>query len=346
MLKKSLVLTVALLALAIGVFGTGCQKESVGPTSPAIAEESGDPAGSTPVIAVQAAATPTITATVISSRSLSPRGVFQFQVKLTQGTTPMANAVVGVEDPIVQMCKIGTTNAAGICTYSSASTSSTPAGIYTYLFRYGTASITSTVSVLGSGVTMMPTFKVDLLDTKTVSANTLVAGIRTPGENLSPAGQSGVNSLVSLGLDIAKTYLANPVNVGMLAFTVTTCTIAQTVPGVGQAACAVGVKFVVGSVTTATAKTLAKRMVDASTNLTATEKTQAKAAIDISTSVFSILTSDPSAGFITPGTVSSAWTFGTASTSLLKSGTSVTGGSIAAPVNGSSKLLQVSFRSR
>ena len=341
-------LHVALYSLLIFmIFITGCSNnwKPIAPTeksaqtnTPAESLNKATPLSATGVIS--------LTVTSLNARAIYPGSSFRHLITLKDGSIPLANKTIGIYDPIVKACMIRTTNSKGQVDYVTPTNSSTAPAAYSFVILYGNIRTTSTVAVKVGGTFTLPSFKMDYISSNLVANSTLVAAERTTEQNLGQQVATTVTEAVKFGKDVAVSYLSNPGNLALVAVTTVTCTAGQSIPAAGQAACATGVKLVATGIAKETMKTLAKRLVDANTQWSSTQKQQAKALIDFGSTVYSIASFEPTKGFEMIRSASLGWSVGSAAGNLIYSGSTLKGASCAAPINGTSTVLQMSFYKR
>jgi len=242
------------------------------------------------------------------------------------------------------VCVGGVTDKNGKVTFVSQTTSNTPPAIYTYVLYCLGNQVTSTVAVKPTSAITLQNYKVDYILTTALNDATMLVSKR-----VSPLGQTiskTIKQAVVFGYEVGKSYLSNPGNLVLVAFTIASCTAGQSVPAAGQTLCAVSVKMVALGIAKETAKVIAKKVVDAQ-SWTTTTKNQVKGVIDLASAAISFAMFKPGSGLEDLVSVTGGWTFGSGSGQLIYSGTTLKGASLAAPINdGSGRVLQISVYNR
>lgn len=283
-----------------------------------------------------------LSVSVTTNRTADPGGKFIHKITLKNGTLPVANAKVYIDDPIKLWCTWVTTNSLGEANYTTNLSNSQKPGIYSLKFYYSSILQWSTVVIRPTNTTNLTNYKIDVITAYSPSVSTKVNSETVNG--FGNTTSAIISESAIFGYNVIKDYLSNPGNLALVAVTTVSCTAGQTIPGAGQTACAVGVKMVLTGITKTAIKNLANKMVDKSSNLTSTQKTQLHALIETANVAFSIATFDPKTGFEAAQYVSLGWTVGSATAKIFNSTSK--GVSLSGSVSGSDDIYQISVYKR
>lgn len=279
---------------------------------------------------------------VTTNRTANPGGVFIHKITLKNGSVPVSNAKVFIDDPIKLWCTWVTTNSNGEAIYTSNLSSTQKPGIYSLKFYYSSLLQWSTVVIKTSNTFNLTNYKIDVVTTSNPTISTKVNSETVNG--FGNTTSAIINESVNFGYEVLKDYLSNPGNLALVAVTTVSCTAGQTIPGAGQTACAVGIKMVLTGISKTAIKNLANKMIDKSSNLTASQKTQLHALVETANVAFSIATFDPKTGFEAAQYVSLGWSVGTATAKIYNSTNK--GVSLSGSINGVDDIYQISVLKR
>jgi len=236
----------------------------------------------------------TMKVTCLTNRNLEPGNSFVHRIALFNGLTPIANGVIGIEDPLRQVSTIITTNSSGQATWYSTTSLTTPRNAYTIKFMYGSMANYSTVCINPTPFSYinLPSCKIDFISSTTLSNSTLVLCNRSNFQSTTQPQSTTLQQALIVGKAIKDEYLKNPGNQIMITVAAATCTYGAVIPGAGWAACAVSVKLVALEFTQTAVKYFFKQAIDKTSLPTAT-KTTLKEIIDKGSAAYSFLTFDP-----------------------------------------------------
>ena len=283
------------LIFFVSVFTSAC-KPLTQEVAPSTVKKDSTTVSTSPMSLAVANST-TLTVTATSNRSINPGGSFNHQIKLMNGTKPVANATVYINDPIGLVCTFVKTNSQGIANWTRPTTSTIKRQLYTFYFYYGNSSAFSTVAVLPmAGAVRLSNIKVDINSTTSLAVPIMVLGnhygLSLVNQNLNNTMQVASD----LGKDIAKDYLSNPGNQGIFTVALVSCTLGQLIPAAGQAACATSASMVVSNIGTTAVKELAKKAIKSATNLSASQKKVANNLIEATSCAIGIAKLKPGEG--------------------------------------------------
>jgi len=333
---KTLKLVVTCFVLII--FFTSCEKEFE--TTPDIVAE--EPL-SNEVLAT------TLTVNCLSSRSLNPGGTFQHEFVLKNGNNPIANTMIGINDPIGLMCTWVTTNSQGKATWNRTTNSSTPRKAYTFEFFYGNTKVLSTVAVKPlSSATSLSTYRMNFTSTSTLNNSTLVGSSRGGFQTVSQTQNTTLQEAINLGKDVVKDYVKNPGNIVITTVAAVSCTAGQLIPGAGQTTCVVSATMVAKNFAASTVKVTAKYAIDKNTAWSTSTKTSLKAIVDLASTAYSFTKLKPGEGIKALDALPAYYDVLTTQYGQLIYDASgvLRGGVIATPLNGTNEIMMMCFYKR
>lgn len=292
---------------------------------------------------------PSLTVTCLTSRSLSPGGTFQHELVLKNGSIPIANTMIGINDPIGLMCTWVTTNSQGKAIWNRTTNSSTPRRAYTIEFFYGNTKVLSTVAVKPtSSAISLSTFRMNFNSSNTLNNSTLVGASRGGFQTVSQSMNTTLQETVNLGRDIVKDYVKNPGNIVISTVALVSCTAGQAIPPAGQATCAVSVAMVSKGFQASAVKVLVKYAIDKNTSWSTSTKTSLKAIVDLTSTAYSFSKLKPGEGVKALDVLPAYYDVLTTNYGQLIYDASgvLRGGVIANPINGTNEVMMTCFYKR
>ncbi len=288
----------------------------------------------------------TLTVNSTTERARTAGNSFTHELTLKNGSTPLANKQIGINDPIGLLCTWVTTNSQGKATWTRTTTSSTVPRAYTIDFFYTSIKKSSTIAVKPtSGYTTLSNYKMDYTTVLTPNNATLVGGDRggfqTTAQNISTTLQVGAVILKDIGQD----YVKNPGNLVIAGVAAVSCTAGQFIPAAGQAVCATSAKMVASGLAQSAVKILAKKAVDTQTQWPSATRTNLKNLIDLGSMAFAITEMKPGGALKTIENLATSYdVLANANGVLLKNSQgTVKGAAIPAQLSGTDKVYGVCF---
>ncbi|MBL7815759.1 MAG: hypothetical protein JNL70_12165 [Saprospiraceae bacterium] len=241
--------------------------------------------------------TVSLTVTATTSRIINPGGVFNHQIKLMDGTKPIANATVLINDPIGLVCTWVKTNSQGIANWSRSTSSLTKRQLYTFYFSYGNYNAFSTVAVASSSTaTRLSNLKVSIDGSPIISLPTMVLGSRFGVLPIYQGLDNTMQVALDLGKDIATDYLSNPANITIVTVAAVSCTAGLTIPVAGEAACATSVNMIRSGLTETAVKQIGLRAINASKTMSPSQKQVYRNIIEVGSCAYALAKFKPGEG--------------------------------------------------
>lgn len=173
----------------------------------------------------------TLIVTCLTNRIQPPGGSFQHKVKLMNGTDPITNATIFVNDPIGRICTRVTTNSKGETTWTRRVPLDAKPLCYAIEFYYGEVKQYSAVSVKSpqDGI-ILPSYTMNLNSTDILDNHTLVMASRGGFIDTKQSIAATLQEAKKVGLAIIKDYWGNPVTEIKTILLVSSCTVAFVAP--------------------------------------------------------------------------------------------------------------------
>lgn len=288
----------------------------------------------------------TLTVNCLTNRNLNPGNTFIHQIILKNGTVPIPNATVGIDDPIAKICTWVTTNSFGIANWNRTTTSSTPRMAYTVKFYYGGIVKYSTVALNPASSTNLSTYKIDFNSVGSLSSSTLVGASRGDMQNTVQSQNTTLQQGVNLGIAIAKDYLQNPGNLIISTTALVSCSGGLIIPPAGIVACPVAAKLVATGVAASTIKVLTKAAIDRNSQWNSSQKTALKSIVDLSNTAIAVTRLAPAESVKALGNIPTVSELLTTNYGQLITNTSglLKGASVSVPLSGSDEILNFCFK--
>ncbi len=210
------------------------------------------PPPSAPVLAVEC----------LSNRTFTKGGSVQHRVRLTDNGAPLANATVGVLDPITLQSRSATTNNDGTAIITSQSSANTAPGLYVLEFIYQDRQVSSVVSCqpASSEIVVLPHWSFQVQSAMQIEDSTALFAFHFSDADLMPV-YARVDQAVAFGKAVIDDYLADPVN-DYKVYTVASICAGSVVAPVGAPICAAGVGMIANDIAWDTAAAVAHTVID------------------------------------------------------------------------------------
>ena len=240
----------------------------------------------------------TLTITSLSNTTQTPGGSLLYKIRLINGLTPIANAIIKINDPIGRVCTWVTTDNMGESLWTLSIPSNTESKIYAIEFFYENLKHFNYVTVASTTKRVpLPSYKINLNPVSSLGnreSNLISRGgfnkeIQTIKKTLSEA--------VDFGKAVAWDNLSNPANIALTAVALINCIPGNSIPVAGQVLCAASLIAVKKNLLWSTAKITFKKGLEAA-EVPIDKKTQLLNFFELATVAVSFAELDISEGIV------------------------------------------------
>lgn len=252
----------------------------------------------------------------VNRRTVSPGESLTHTLTLRDGSRPLADRTISIDDPVRQVCTTVKTNASGVATYTTPTSGSTAPAVYVFRFAHGASSTSSSVAItIPSPTATLPGFSLNLGSSQTPQSSTACIARTMPGGAARPSASQRAHEMIRFGGAVAKEYLSNPGSAALTVITAVSCAAVPLSHGVTAPVCIKGAVMVAqGAVMTAIR--LQARDAIARSTMTSRQKDLWLKAIDAGTVVYALMELGPDGSLI--GAVSQFETGWDAATTLVQ----------------------------
>ena len=233
----------------------------------------------------------TLSVSITTNRTLSSGQTFTHQLTVRNGTTPVGNYTINIDDPVRSLCTFVKTNSNGVASYNSTIPSSAPFKFHQYrFFLPGGMSILSTVAVkpTSNGRTL-PNVSLNLNNASQSSVSSAQMCFAARAQNIGQTASSSTSFINStFGKDFRDEILSNPISAGVITIGVLSCAATVVFPPAGGVCAATAIPAI-SNLSVSTLKVMAKRSISRS-SLSSSEKNECYNAIDFTALTFGIAT--------------------------------------------------------
>ncbi len=246
----------------------------------------------------------TLTVACLSNRTQPLGGSFQHRVKLMNGTTPISDAQIKINDPIGRICTWVTTNSKGEAIWSRTIPLDTKLLCYSIEFYYGSLKQYSGVSITSpSDAIVLPSYTMTLNSSGVLDDRTLVMASRGGFTSTLQDIKTTLKEAVKFGDAVARDYLKNPFNKSALFLAGISCIAAP-----GNPVCVAAVSYSLKEILKSEWKVFGNKFIDSIVESKET-KELLKNMLDLSTIAISVALLAPGEGLSNLEAISTGYEF-------------------------------------